>query len=151
MNQATQDLLNNDGSGPVPATVIGSGRVQALESARADTLAWPGSLSYGLRGVSDLTTMVRSFTVQNLSNHRQAYRATASVRYSDYEDFAGVRVAVGDEQLATSRSFTLGAGQKVKVHRVARSRASLGRRAMFGWAFFGERRRERRHRREGQG
>jgi minor extracellular serine protease Vpr len=66
MNQATQDLVNLDGSAPVPATVMVSGRVQAFESARAESLAFPGSVSFGLRAVSDLTTIVRSFTLQIL-------------------------------------------------------------------------------------
>ena len=117
MNQATQDVVNLDGSGPVPATVMGSGRVQAFESAKAETLAWPGSLSYGLEGVSDLTTMVKSFTLQNLSGHTQAYEATASKRFSDFSNPAvDVNIAVGDEQLATSHDFSLKAGAKVKIH-----------------------------------
>ena len=117
MNQATQELANLDGSSPVPATVMGSGRVQAFESAQAETLAWPGSLSYGLHGVSDLTTMVKGFTVQNMSNHRQTYDASASVRFSDFSDPAvDVNIAVGDEQLASSHSFALSSGAKVKIH-----------------------------------
>jgi subtilisin family serine protease len=117
MNQATQAVTNLDGTSPVPATVIGSGRVQAYESALAESLAWPGSLSYGLQAVSDFTTIVKTFTLQNLSNHTQRYTASGSVRYTDFSSrFASVRVAVGDEQLATSRSFSLRAGAKVKIH-----------------------------------
>ncbi len=117
MNQATQEVLNNDGSGPVPATVMGAGRVQAYESATAETLAWPGSLSYGLRGVSTLTTIVKSFTVQNLSNHTQKYDAKASVRFHDNlaTKFVSAKIAIGDEQLDTSHTFSLKAGEKVKV------------------------------------
>ncbi len=44
MNQATQDVTELDGS-VVAATVFGSGRVQAFESALADTLAWPGEFA----------------------------------------------------------------------------------------------------------
>jgi subtilisin family serine protease len=117
MNQATQDLVNLDGSAPVPATVMGSGRVQAFESARAESLAFPGSVSFGLRAVSDLTTIVRSFTLQNLSNHKQQYEASADVRYTDFNPrFADVRIAIGDEQLAASHDFSLKAGGKVKIH-----------------------------------
>jgi subtilisin family serine protease len=117
MNQATQDVVNLDGSGPVPATVMGSGRVQAYESARAQTLAYPGSVSFRLRAVSDLTTIVRSFTVQNLSNHTQRYEASADVRYTDFNPrFADVRIAIGDEQLAGSHDFSLKPGKKVKIH-----------------------------------
>ena len=117
MNQATQELTNLDGSAPVPATVMGSGRVQAFESAKAESLAWPGSLSYGLRGVSDLTTMVKTFNLQNLSNHTRKYRASGNLRYTDFSSrFASVRIAVGDEQLAESHTFSLHAGAKVKIH-----------------------------------
>jgi subtilisin family serine protease len=117
MNQATQDVANLGGSAPVPATVMGSGRVDAAETAAASSLAWPGSLSYGLTGVSRFTTMVKSFTLQNLSGHAQAYRAKGSVRYTDFSGkFASVQVAIGDEQLASSHTFSLGAGEKVKVH-----------------------------------
>jgi subtilisin family serine protease len=116
MNQATQEVVNLDGSSP-SATVMGSGRVQAFESAQAESLAWPGSLAYGLEGVSDYTTMVKSFTLQNMSDHKQGYEASASVRYTDFSNgFAKVRIAVGDEQLATSQDFSLKAGQKVKIH-----------------------------------
>jgi hypothetical protein len=117
MNQATQDVTNLDGSAPVPATVMGSGRVQAFDSAEAKSLAWPGSLSYGLRGVSDLTTVVKTFNLQNLSNHTQKYEASGNVRYTDFSArFASVKIAVGDEQLATSHTFSLHAGAKVKIH-----------------------------------
>ena len=139
MNQATQELLNNDGTGPVPATVIGSGRVQAYESALAETLAVPGSISYGLRAISDVFTSVKSFTVQNLSNHRQRYRASASVRYTDFVGrFASVRIAIGDEQLAASHSFSLKAGEKVKVFVELRLEPDEvpASQQEFGWYFF---------------
>ncbi|MGH2635178.1 MAG: S8 family serine peptidase [Actinomycetota bacterium] len=117
MNQATQEVANLDGSSPVPATVMGSGRVDAYESALAESLAWPGSLSYGLQGVSELFTSVKTFTLQNLSNHNQRYEASGSVSYTDFSGkFANVKIAIGDEQLAASHSFSLGAGDKVKVH-----------------------------------
>jgi subtilisin family serine protease len=117
MNQATQDVANLDGSSPVPATVMGSGRVQAFESATADSLAWPGSLSYGLAGVSDLTTMVHTFTLQNMSDHKKTYEASAFVRFNDFSNKSvDVNIAVGDEQLASSHVFSLKAGKKVKVH-----------------------------------
>jgi hypothetical protein len=117
MNQATQEVTNLDGTSPVPATVMGSGRVQAFESAQAESLAWPGSLSFRLQAVSDLTTIVKSFTLQNLSGHKQAYEASADVRFTDFAGrSADVRIAVGDEQLATSHDFSLKAGGKVKIH-----------------------------------
>ena len=48
MNQANRNLNNNTLSGLVPATVMGSGRVEAFQSAQAKSVAWPGSLSFGL-------------------------------------------------------------------------------------------------------
>ena len=85
----------------VAATVFGSGRVQAYESAFADTLAWPGSLSYGLQGVSKRITSVKSFTVQNLSDHKQKYGVRQRALHDNLAaKFASVRIAIGDEQLA---------------------------------------------------
>ena len=49
MDQATRAMKNNDLTTPVPATVMGSGRIRVFQSAIARSLAWPGSLSYGLR------------------------------------------------------------------------------------------------------
>jgi hypothetical protein len=96
---------------------MGSGRVQAYESATADTLAFPGSVSFGLQAVSDLTTTVKTFRVQNLSNHAQRYAASVFVRYSDYRlKFVDVNIAIGDEQLAPTHAFKLQAGKKARVH-----------------------------------
>lgn len=137
MNQATQDVTELDGS-LVSATVFGSGRVQAYESALAESLAVPGSISYGLRGVSDVFTSVKSFTLQNLSNHTQRYRASATVRYTDFVGrFASVRIAIGNEQLATSHSFSLKAGEKVKIFVELRLEPDKvpGWQQEFGWYF----------------
>ena len=81
MNQATQDMRNLDGSGPVPATVMGSGRVQAFQSAIATNLAMPGSISLGLVGASDLYTAARVIRVFNMDTVAHTYRAVAAVRY----------------------------------------------------------------------
>lgn len=138
MNQATQEVTTLAGD-PLPATAMGAGRVQAYESATAESVAWPGSLSYGLAGVSDFTTMVHSFTLQNLSDHPQAYEASGSVRYTDYaKKFASVKIAVGDEQLAESHEFSLGAGQKVTIFvEVTLDPAAVPKwQQEFGWYFF---------------
>jgi len=45
MDQATRAMKNNDLTTPVPATVMGSGRIRVFQSAIARSLAWPGSLS----------------------------------------------------------------------------------------------------------
>jgi minor extracellular serine protease Vpr len=138
MNQATQDVTELDGS-PVSATVFGSGRVQAYESALADSLAVPGSLSYGRHGVSDVFTSVKSFTLHNLSNHTQKYRATGSVRYTDFVGrFASVRIAIGDEQLATAHTFSLKAREKVEIFvelRLDPDRVPTWQQE-YGWYFF---------------
>jgi subtilisin family serine protease len=138
MNQATQEVTSLAGD-PLPASAMGSGRVQAYESATAQSLAWPGSLSYGLAGISDLTTMVQSFTLQNLSHHPQTYETSGSVRYTDFaKKFASVRIAVGDEQLAESHTFSLGAGKKVSIHvELALDPTAVPRwQQLFGWYFF---------------
>ncbi|MGZ5290823.1 MAG: S8 family peptidase [Actinomycetota bacterium] len=118
MNQATQNVSELDGTAPVPATVQGAGRVQVHESAVADSLAWPGSVSFGLLAASELTTSVRTFTLENLSEASQRYRVRGSVRYHENlpAAFASVRVAVGDEQLALARNVQLGPGENVDVH-----------------------------------
>ncbi len=48
MNQANRNMVDNLLTAPVPATVMGAGRVEAFQSARAKSVAWPGSLSFGL-------------------------------------------------------------------------------------------------------
>ena len=117
MNQATQDMANNDGSSPVPATVMGSGRVQAWESARAVSLATPGSLSFGLRPVSDLFTSVKAITVRNYDSRSHHYTVEAGVRYTDFsKKFASVTVSVDGETPVHSGTFTLGPGKKQKVY-----------------------------------
>ena len=117
MNQATQEVVNLDGSGPVPATVIGAGRVQAYESAKAASLAYPASLSYGLVGASDLTTMVKSFTLQNLTGHTATYSLGADVHYSDYRpSFVSVEISVNDEQLAPTQTVRLKNGRRATIH-----------------------------------
>jgi subtilisin family serine protease len=139
MNQATQDLENNDGTSPVPATVMGSGRVDAYESALAESLAWPGSVSYGLRAPSTLLTMVQSFTLQNLADHAQRYEAEANVRYTDFTSkFASVRIAVAGKGLAESHTFTLRPGGKTKVFVEVTLDPSRVPKAFqeFGWFFF---------------
>ena len=48
MNQANRNMKNNDLTAPVSAALMGSGRVDALQSANAKSVAWPGSLSFEL-------------------------------------------------------------------------------------------------------
>ena len=139
MNQATQDVTNLDGTGPVPATVFGSGRVQAFESATTHNLATPGSLSFGLSAVSDFTTMVKKVTLRNLDSVTHTYEVSADVRYTDFSPrFASVQVAVGDEQLADSRTFTLKGGRKASIFiEVTLDPDSVPKwQQLYGWYYF---------------
>ncbi len=116
MNQATQEMANNDGSAPVPATVMGSGRVQAWESAKAVTLATPGSLSFRFRPVTDLTTIVKQIEVRNFDSRSHRYDVVGSVRYTDFsEKFASVMLAVNGGNLTHSASFSLAPGERAQV------------------------------------
>jgi subtilisin family serine protease len=116
MNQATLDMANNDGTAPVPATVMGSGRVQAWESATAVTLATPGSLSFKFQPVGDLTTIVKTIKVKNLDSRAHQYDATGSVRYNDFtKKFASVMVAVNGGNLKHSVSLSLAPKEKAEV------------------------------------
>jgi subtilisin family serine protease len=138
MNHATQALTTINGD-PLPATAMGAGRVQAYDSAVAESLAWPGSLSFGLAAVPDLFTSVKTFKLQNLSDHSTTYRASADVRFTDFAgSFASVRIAVGDEQLATSHTFTLAAGAKAKIHveLTLDPVAATKWQQEFGWYFY---------------
>ncbi len=61
------------------------------------------------------------------------------MRYTDYTNqFASVRIAIGDEQLATSHNFSLKAGEKVKIFvevRLEPEQLSQGEQE-FGWVYF---------------
>lgn len=116
MNQATLDLKNIDLSKPVPATVIGAGRVQADQSAAADSVAKPGSLSFGLRQVRGTTSLVRSFTIQNVDRRSHRYAVSGGVRYSDFDpSVARIAVAKGGGPFGARRTFKLGRHQSERV------------------------------------
>lgn len=117
MNQANRNMKNNDLTTPVTAEVMGSGRVDAFQSARARSVAWPGSLSYGFAPSPDAWSAVRSFRVKNTDNNPHGYTVTGQDRYSDY-DPAMTSVAIstnGGATFGASRSFTLNAGQTRRV------------------------------------
>jgi subtilisin family serine protease len=117
MNQATRQLKNSDLSKPVPATVMGSGRVQADRSAQAVSLAQPGSLSFGFHQVAGTTSSVRSFTVHNLDAKIHRYTVGGSVRYADFDpSVADIAVAKGQGPFGAQRSFQLGPHQSQRVH-----------------------------------
>jgi minor extracellular serine protease Vpr len=118
MSQATQDMKDNLLGEPVSATVMGSGRVQALESANATTLTDPASLSYGLKFASDATNEVKTFQVSNRDSADHHYVVSGGdSRYSDFGvSPAGTRVSLDGSSFGPQRSFDLPAGQSQTVH-----------------------------------
>lgn len=116
MNQATRAMKNNDLSTPVSATVMGAGRVRVFQSAIAKSVAWPGSLSYGLQEAPVVQTSVRSFTIQNFDTVPHHYTVGASVRYSDLDPaIATMTVSVDGTTFGSSRSFAIPNGKQQKV------------------------------------
>jgi len=115
MNQATRKTFDTTGGSPVSATIMGSGRVQAFDSAVAETLATPGSLSFGLHKTPGLFTQVQRITVRNLGNLK-TYRVSGNERYMDYDpSVVGVKVGFRGGNLGRSVSFTLRRGQKRNI------------------------------------
>ena len=116
MNQAVRGLMDNLLDEPVPATVMGSGRVDAFQSARARSVAWPGSLSYGLAPTPTTWSAVRSFVVKNFDNKPHGYTVTGADRYSDFDPaMTSVRFSLDGTSFGASRSFTLNGGQQRRV------------------------------------
>ncbi len=116
MNQATQRLENLDGSSPVPATVLGSGRVQADEAAFATSVAYPGSLSFGLLGAFDLTTMTRAVTLWNFDDGAHRYRVSSEVRFTDFpRRAASTKISVDGETPVDRATIRLRPGEKARV------------------------------------
>jgi minor extracellular serine protease Vpr len=140
MNQAKTALANNDGSTPVPATVMGAGRVRADQSATATSVASPGSLSYGLRFASKARTLVRSFNVKNLDDTAHTYDLRANTRYADFDPgVAQAEVSVaGSGAYGPTASFTLQPGdtQTVRVQLTLDPALISEAEQEFGWYFF---------------
>jgi subtilisin family serine protease len=116
MNQANRNMKFNDLSAPVSAQVMGSGRVNAFQSARAESVAWPGSLSFGFAPTPTNWSAVRSFRVRNFDNNPHGYTVTGADRYSDYDpDLTTIRFSLDGTSFGTSKSFTLNGGQVRRV------------------------------------
>jgi minor extracellular serine protease Vpr len=116
MNQANRNLKDNSLNAPVPATVMGSGRVEAFQSARARSVAWPGSLSFGFAPTPETWSAVRSFRVKNFAGASRNYTVTGSDRYSDFDPaLTSVGISTNGSTFGASRSFTLGGGQARQV------------------------------------
>jgi subtilisin family serine protease len=116
MNHATQAMRDNNGNEPVSATIMGSGRVQADESARAESLATPGSLSFRFRQVPTVWSTTKSIRVWNLDGVSHDYRVTGYPRYFDFNPAAaGVEVSLNGASWHHSLEFTVAAGSSRKV------------------------------------
>jgi minor extracellular serine protease Vpr len=116
MNQATPRMKNNDLSEPVSATAMGAGRVQALASARATSIAYPSSLSFGLVQTPGAWSDTQSFWVENEGSAPHSYHLGAATRYSDFDP------AIADTSLSTdgatftgSVTFPLAPGERQRV------------------------------------
>jgi len=119
MNQSVQDLKDNLLGEPVSATVMGSGRVDALAAARTVSLADPASLSYGLDIAFKPVQEVRSFSVENLGRKKHHYKlAGGGPRYSDF-GAKPAKVAISTDRKTWSKGLTFklkpGKSQKVYV------------------------------------
>ncbi len=88
---------------------MGSGRVQAYQSALADSIAYPGSLSFGLVAAEGQETMTRPFWVENTDGRSHHYKVTADVRYADLDpSLAVLSVSLNGTGFGGARSFDLG-------------------------------------------
>ncbi|MGH2828700.1 MAG: S8 family serine peptidase [Actinomycetota bacterium] len=109
MNSAKRSVTDNaTGEDLVPAAVAGAGRVRVDQSADATSVAFPGSLSFGLRQAPAPRTIKRSFTVHNYGNRRLDYSLQARNRYSDHDP------GVADVSVSPAR-FSLNPGNKREV------------------------------------
>jgi subtilisin family serine protease len=116
MDQATRAMKNNDLSEPVPATVMGAGRIRVFRSANARSLAWPGSLSFGLKYLEGTESQTRSFDVKNYDGVSHTYSVSASDRYSDFDtDMTGLSLSLNGTTFSSTKSFTLAPGAQKHV------------------------------------
>ena len=116
MNQANRNMVDNLLNSPVPATVMGSGRVEAFQSARATSVAWPGSLSYAFAPTPTDWTAIRSFQVKNFDNNPATYTVTGEDRYSDFDPaMTTVRFSLDGTSFGSTKTFTLNGGQSRRV------------------------------------
>jgi minor extracellular serine protease Vpr len=139
MNQANRNMKNNDLSTPVSATVMGAGRVDALQSARARSVAWPGSLSFGFAPTPTTWSATRAFRVRNTGGGAHSYTVTAVDRYSDFDPaITSLTVSTDGSSFAASRSFSLAPGRtrKVWVKLTLDPSGISEAEQLFGWYYF---------------
>ena len=109
MNQAKEDLVQIDGTGPVPATIQGAGRIRVDQSARAKSLAYPGSLSFGLQPVSEETTLpTQTITVENESPRKHNYSVASTLHQNSFaEEVATLEFSLDNVNWASTAAFSL--------------------------------------------
>ena len=137
MNQATQKLSNLDGSHPVAATIIGSGRVQVDQAAAAVSLATPGSLSFGLQAVPSETVLVQAIQVKNHDDVKHDYAVSSKIRYSDYDPtIVSIKVKAGSGGFHSSATFSLkpGGAKTVRVQLTLDPTVISPAEQEYGWA-----------------
>jgi subtilisin family serine protease len=139
MNQAVRKMKNNDLTFPVPATVMGSGRVNAFQSAVARSVALPGSLSFGFAPTAATQSMNRRFRVSNHDTVSRRYEVSAADRYSDFDPaLTGLAVSTNGTSFGASRSFTLapGASRHVWLRLTLDPSVISEAEQLFGWYYF---------------
>ncbi len=139
MNQAETNMKNADKTAPPPATAMGAGRVQAFESATADSIASPGSLSFGFAPTPTEWSDVRSFQVRNFSSKQHGYTVTAADRYSDFDPaVTSVAFSLDGTSFSESQSFTLkkNKAQQVWVQLTVDPGPISEAEQQFGWYYF---------------
>jgi subtilisin family serine protease len=139
MNQANRNMVDNLLNAPVPATVMGSGRVEAFQSARARSVAWPGSLSFGFAPTPTDRSAIRSFQVKNFDNNPHTYTVTGEDRYSDFDPtMTTIRFSLDGAAFGSSKTFTLNGGQQRRVWtRLALDPSLISEfEQQYGWYYF---------------
>jgi minor extracellular serine protease Vpr len=139
MNQTTLRMLNNDLSEPVPATVMGAGRVRVDQSASAVSLAVPGSLSFGLQPMTGVESAVQTIDVTNYDSSAHDYRAHGKTRYTDFDsNVAEIEVSLSGQTYSHEVEFTLAAGASQTVWVKLRTNPSFISKAdqEDGWYYF---------------
>jgi subtilisin family serine protease len=139
MNQATRNMKNSDKSTPVPATVMGSGRVQVFDSAKARSIIRPGSLSFGLRQLAATQSSVQKLKVSNFDNRAHFYTVTGRDRYFDFDAaLTTIEVSLNGSSYGSSRSFNLGArrSRTVWVRLTFDPSVISPAEQEFGWYYF---------------
>jgi hypothetical protein len=118
---------------------MGAGRVNAFQSARAVSVAYPGSLSYGFAPTPDTWTATRSFRVKNFDGSSHGYTVSGADRYFDFDPaMTTVEVSKNGSTFGASTSFTLAGGdaRRVWVRLTVDPSVVSELEQEFGWYYF---------------